>query len=82
MAEVLAQALAMPLAERRTRYRDMIAQLRENNVSVWRDNFLRDLTQYGGAESPAESLAQAAAKAAPKKRAVRTKTGGAKPVVG
>jgi trehalose 6-phosphate synthase len=56
----------------------MIAQLRENNVSVWRDNFLRDLTQYGGAES----LAQAAAKAAPKKRAVRTKTGGAKPVVG
>jgi trehalose 6-phosphate synthase len=78
MAEVLAQALAMPLAERRTRYRDMIAQLRENNVSVWRDNFLRDLTQYGGAES----LAQAAAKAAPKKRAVRTKTGGAKPVVG
>jgi trehalose 6-phosphate synthase len=82
MAEALAQALAMPLAERRTRYRDMIAQLRENNVSVWRDNFLRDLTQYGAAESPTESPAQAAAKAAPKKRAVRTKTGGAKPVVG
>lgn len=43
MADALAQALAMPLAERRARYRDMIAQLRENNVSVWRDNFLRDL---------------------------------------
>lgn len=43
MADALAQALAMPLVERRSRYRDMIAQLRENNVSVWRDNFLRDL---------------------------------------
>ncbi|MBR8056925.1 alpha,alpha-trehalose-phosphate synthase (UDP-forming) [Burkholderia dolosa] len=43
MADALAQALTMPLAERRARYADMIAQLRENNVSVWRDNFLRDL---------------------------------------
>lgn len=47
MADALAQALAMPLAERRARYRDMIAQLRENNVSVWRDNFLHDLGQSG-----------------------------------
>lgn len=47
MADALAQALAMPLGERRARYRDMIAQLRENNVSVWRDNFLRDLGQSG-----------------------------------
>jgi trehalose 6-phosphate synthase len=47
MADALAQALAMPLAERRARYRDMIAQLRENNVSVWRDNFLRDLQGTG-----------------------------------
>ncbi|MBE0632681.1 MAG: trehalose-6-phosphate synthase, partial [Burkholderia vietnamiensis] len=43
MADALSQALTMPLAERRARYADMIAQLRENNVSVWRDNFLRDL---------------------------------------
>ncbi|WP_069705376.1 alpha,alpha-trehalose-phosphate synthase (UDP-forming) [Burkholderia seminalis] len=43
MADALSQALTMPLAERRARYTDMIAQLRENNVSVWRDNFLRDL---------------------------------------
>ncbi|AIO40772.1 alpha,alpha-trehalose-phosphate synthase (UDP-forming) [Burkholderia sp. AU19243] len=43
MADALSQALTMPLAERRARYSDMIAQLRENNVSVWRDNFLRDL---------------------------------------
>lgn len=47
MADALAQALAMPLAERRARYREMIAQLRENNVSVWRDNFLRDLQATG-----------------------------------
>jgi trehalose 6-phosphate synthase len=43
MAQALAQALSMPLAERRARYRDMIDQLRRNNVSVWRDTFLRDL---------------------------------------
>ncbi|KVS39765.1 alpha,alpha-trehalose-phosphate synthase (UDP-forming) [Burkholderia ubonensis] len=43
MAEALSRALSMPLAERRARYADMIAQLRENNVSVWRDNFLHDL---------------------------------------
>ncbi|WP_206999667.1 alpha,alpha-trehalose-phosphate synthase (UDP-forming) [Trinickia mobilis] len=47
MAEALAAALAMPAAERRARYRDMIGQLRENNVSVWRDNFLRDLEGSG-----------------------------------
>jgi trehalose 6-phosphate synthase len=51
MAQALAQALSMPLAERRARYRDMMAQLRENNVSVWRDTFLRDLAQSGGARS-------------------------------
>ncbi|MEC4773216.1 alpha,alpha-trehalose-phosphate synthase (UDP-forming) [Burkholderia cenocepacia] len=45
MADALSQALTMPLTERRARYADMIAQLRENNVSVWRDNFLRDLQQ-------------------------------------
>ena len=56
MAQALAQALSMPLAERRARYRDMIAQLRSNNVSVWRDTFLRDLSQSGGAQ-PADSSA-------------------------
>ena len=45
MADALSQALTMSLTERRARYADMIAQLRENNVSVWRDNFLRDLQQ-------------------------------------
>jgi trehalose 6-phosphate synthase len=43
MADALATALKMPLNERQARYGEMMAQLRENNVSVWRDNFLRDL---------------------------------------
>jgi trehalose 6-phosphate synthase len=45
MADALGTALSMPLAERQARHRDMMAQLRENNVSVWRDNFMRDLQQ-------------------------------------
>jgi len=49
MADALARALDMPLAERQARHRDMMAQLRENNVSVWRDNFMRDLQIAGGA---------------------------------
>jgi trehalose 6-phosphate synthase len=43
MADALAAALAMPLAERKARHAEMFTQLRENNVSVWRDNFMRDL---------------------------------------
>jgi len=49
MADALAAALEMPLAERQARHRDMMAQLRENNVSVWRDNFMRDLQRADGA---------------------------------
>ncbi|HWT36745.1 MAG TPA: trehalose-6-phosphate synthase, partial [Paraburkholderia sp.] len=45
MADALGTALSMTLAERKARYIDMMAQLRENNVSVWRDNFMRDLQQ-------------------------------------
>ena len=41
----------MPLAERKSRYEDMMAQLRENNVSVWRDNFMRDLQQMPGEQA-------------------------------
>jgi trehalose 6-phosphate synthase len=43
MADALATALAMPLKERQVRHAEMFTQLRENNVSVWRDNFMRDL---------------------------------------
>jgi len=45
MADALGTALSMTLAERKARYIDMMAQLRENNVSVWRDNFMSDLQQ-------------------------------------
>jgi trehalose 6-phosphate synthase len=45
MAEALEQALHMPLAERRGRYEDMMALLRRENVSAWRDTFLADLTR-------------------------------------
>jgi trehalose 6-phosphate synthase len=51
MAEALANALAMPLAERQARYHDMMVQLRENNVSVWRDNFMHDLQSVESAKS-------------------------------
>ncbi len=67
MAQALAQALSMPLAERRARYRDMIAQLRNNNVSVWRDTFLRDLAQSGGARAAQKPAGE-------KTPAARTKT--------
>jgi trehalose 6-phosphate synthase len=43
MADALALALGMPLDERRARYGEMMALLRRNNVSVWRDAFMRDL---------------------------------------
>ncbi|CCD36256.1 Alpha,alpha-trehalose-phosphate synthase[UDP-forming] [Candidatus Paraburkholderia kirkii UZHbot1] len=43
MADALVTVLKMPLQECRARYGEMMQQLRNNNVSVWRDNFLRDL---------------------------------------
>lgn len=59
MAEALARALDMPLAERQARHRDMMVQLRENNVSVWRDNFMRDLQGVAGAKSTRNGKARA-----------------------
>jgi trehalose 6-phosphate synthase len=71
MAEALAKALGMPLAERQARYRDMMVQLRENNVSVWRDNFMRDL-QAAGCDPVAAGAARkrAVKRAAPRRKAV------------
>jgi trehalose 6-phosphate synthase len=43
MAEALDHALGMPLEERRARHQGMMATLRRNSVSVWRDSFLADL---------------------------------------
>ena len=41
----------MPLAERQARHADMMAPLRENNLSVWRDTFLADLRNVATASS-------------------------------
>jgi trehalose 6-phosphate synthase len=62
MAEALDRALNMPLAERRSRYDDMVAQLRENNVSVWRDHFLSDLRSSEHAVNAAEQQRTVAAR--------------------
>ena len=43
IASALEQALSMPLAERRDRHGEMMAVLRRNSLSVWRDRFLGDL---------------------------------------
>jgi trehalose 6-phosphate synthase len=43
MSEALDRALTMPLVERQARHQSMMATLRANNVSVWRDHFLADL---------------------------------------
>jgi trehalose 6-phosphate synthase len=51
MSEALERALSMPLAERQARHADMMVPLRENNLSVWRDSFLRDLRSVATAAS-------------------------------
>lgn len=51
MSEALERALSMPLAERQSRHTDMMAPLRENNLSVWRDSFLQDLRSVATAAS-------------------------------
>jgi trehalose 6-phosphate synthase len=43
VAEALQQGMQMPLAERRNRWEAMIAVLRENDVSAWRESFLEAL---------------------------------------
>jgi trehalose 6-phosphate synthase len=44
----------MPLAERQARHADMMAPLRENNLSVWRDSFMSDLRSVATATSVTE----------------------------
>jgi trehalose 6-phosphate synthase len=43
IATALEQALSMPLPERRERHAEMMAVLRRNSLSAWRDRFLGDL---------------------------------------
>jgi trehalose 6-phosphate synthase len=47
VAAALAKALSMPLAERRARHAEMMAVLRRNSLSAWRDRFLTDLGTSG-----------------------------------
>lgn len=43
VAEALQEAMRMPLAERRNRWEAMMAALRDNDVSAWRQSFLEAL---------------------------------------
>jgi len=52
-AAAIAQALSMPIEERKQRWRDMIAVLRANTVHDWADDFLKALD---GVEEAAENV--------------------------
>jgi trehalose 6-phosphate synthase len=43
VAAALDKAITMPLEERVSRYNDMMAVLRKNDISHWRESFLKDL---------------------------------------
>jgi trehalose 6-phosphate synthase len=43
IADALRRALAMPLAERKARWKKLVANVREENVQRWTANFTRDL---------------------------------------
>jgi trehalose 6-phosphate synthase len=45
MSEALERALSMPLAERKQRHEVNMAVLRRNDLGVWRDTFLADLSR-------------------------------------
>jgi trehalose 6-phosphate synthase len=51
MAEALERALSLPLADRKARHADMMAQLRSGDLSTWRDAFLADLRHVTTAAS-------------------------------
>ncbi|RKK05604.1 alpha,alpha-trehalose-phosphate synthase (UDP-forming) [Pseudoroseomonas wenyumeiae] len=53
MAAALAQALAMPLQERRERHAAMMAVMRRNSLERWRDRFENDLRTPAALESVA-----------------------------
>jgi trehalose 6-phosphate synthase len=68
MSEALERALSMPLAERQARHADMMAPLRENNLSVWRDSFLSDLRSVATAASMTQKTVKQVAEAKPEAR--------------
>jgi trehalose 6-phosphate synthase len=48
MAEAIHRALVMPLEERRERWQEMIAVLRRNDITAWRESFVRRLAATRG----------------------------------
>lgn len=45
MAETMARAIEMPVAERKERWEDMMAKIRASSIDVWRENFLHALRE-------------------------------------
>jgi trehalose 6-phosphate synthase len=43
VAAALDRAITMPRTERISRYNDMMAVLRKNDITAWREGFLKDL---------------------------------------
>jgi trehalose 6-phosphate synthase len=52
VAEAIHDALAMPLAERVERCRAMMATLRRNDITTWRDSFVAALSEAAAAHQP------------------------------
>ena len=52
VAAALDQALTMSRTERISRYNDMMAVLRKNDITFWRESFLRDLNAITLRDSP------------------------------
>ena len=48
MAEAILQGLNMPLGERKERWTSMMRVLERNDITVWRESFVRALTAAGG----------------------------------
>jgi len=52
LAEALQRAIQMPYAERRRRWESMISVVRDNNITVWREDFLSALKGKIGLVAP------------------------------
>ena len=57
VADAIAQAHAMPLAERRERWRAMLQTLRVHDITAWRHNYLAALAGEGTAAKPTPAAA-------------------------
>jgi trehalose 6-phosphate synthase len=58
VSEALKHALEMPLKERRQRWQSMMNVLEKNDITVWRNAFLKMLTEPARATPPAHATAQ------------------------